>query len=243
MSGAKCLPNGRTGTNERESEKACLSRSHRIPKAERWLQLAPTPAAPKQPVDDDALIDAVVRGDVRAAREFYDRLIAVVQSTLHRLIGRAGCDHEDLVQVTFEQIVLSLVRGRFSRGCRLSTWASSIAAHVAFNALRARRRARVVFDPVELADVADRRATGDGERDASVRQQIQAVQVHLAAMSPTKAMGLVLHDVLGHELAEVSVMLGISVSAAQSRLVRGRRDLLGRLGEGDQAQEERSDVP
>jgi DNA-directed RNA polymerase specialized sigma24 family protein len=62
-------------------------------------------------------------------------------------------------------------------------------------------------------------------------------------MSPKKAMVLVLHDVLGHELAEVSVMLGISVSAAQSRLVRGRRDLLGRLGEGDQAQEERSDVP
>jgi RNA polymerase sigma-70 factor, ECF subfamily len=223
-----------------------VTRSHRIPREERWLQLAPTPVPPgaaKEPLDDDALIDAVVRGDIRAAREFYDRLIAVVQSTLFRLVGKAGCDHEDLVQVTFEQIVLSLVRGRFSRGCRLSTWASSVAAHVAFNALRARRRARVVFDPIELGDVADRRAIGDGERDASARQQIRAVQGHLAAMSPKKAMVLVLHDVLGHELADISVMLGISVSAAQSRLVRGRRELLGRLGASGHAQEEQSDVP
>lgn len=209
-----------------------MSQSDRISKRERWLQLAPPApsAGPRPRVDDDVLIDAVVSGDIRVAREFYDRLISVVQATIHRLVAGTACDHEDLVQVTFEQIVITLVRGRFSRGCSLSTWASSVAAHVAFNALRARRRSRVVFDPVEVGKVADRYATGDAERDASARQQVQAVQVQLAAMSPKKAMVLVLHDVLGHELSEVSVMLGISVSAAQSRLVRGRRNLLARLG-------------
>jgi DNA-directed RNA polymerase specialized sigma24 family protein len=35
--------------------------------------------------------------------------------------------------------------------------------------------------------------------------------------------------VLGHELAEVAVLTGASLSAAQSRLVRGRRELLERL--------------
>jgi RNA polymerase sigma-70 factor, ECF subfamily len=221
-----------------------VSQSDRIVKAEdRWLKLAPpvSSSPAQQPLQDDALIDALVSGDIRAARELYDRLISVVHATLRRLMGGRMCDHEDLVQVTFEQIVSTLVRGRFSRGCSLPTWASSIAAHVAFNALRARRRSRAVFDPVELWDVADRPAVGNAERDASARQQIRAVQTHLAAMSPKKAMVLVLHDVLGHDLTEVSVMLGVSVSAAQSRLVRGRRELLGRL-KGAEAHEEGNDV-
>jgi len=206
----------------------------RIQKRDRWLRLAPrsvVSAPPAEPLDDDALIEAVLRRDVRAAGALYDRLISVIHSTLCRLLGRRDREHEDLVQATFEQIVITLVRGRFARNCRLSTWASSVAAHVAFNALRARRRARRVFDAIELGDVPDRPAVGDAERDASVRQEILAVQGHLAAMNPKKAMVVVLHDVLGHELAEISSMLGISLSAAQSRLVRGRRDLLGRLGE------------
>jgi RNA polymerase sigma-70 factor (ECF subfamily) len=201
-----------------------------------------SPPPPKEPIDDEALIRSLRSGDVRAARAFYDRLVPVVQATIYRILGGRACDHEDLVQAAFEQIVMTLVRERFSRGCSLSTWASSVAGHVALKSLRALRRSRAVFDPVELSEVADRGATGNAERDASARQQIRTVQMHLAAMSPKKAMVVVLHDVLGHELAEVSVMLGISVSAAQSRLVRGRSDLLGRLDGGTHAHQEGHNV-
>ena len=213
----------------------------RIQKRERWLRLAPRSVSSppsREPLDDDGLIEAVIRRDIRAAGELYDHLISVIHSTLCRLLGQRDREHEDLVQATFEQIVITLVRGRFARNCRLSTWASSVAAHVAFNALRSRRRARRVFDSVELGDVPDRPAVGDPERDASARQEIRAVQGHLAAMNPKKAMVVVLHDVLGHELSEISNMLGISVSAAQSRLVRGRRELLARLGEAAEGAEE-----
>ena len=100
-----------------------------------------------------------------------------------------------------------------------------MAAHVAFNALRARRRARRVFDPAEVAvDAADARLVGDAERDMGVRDQIRVAQAHLAAMKQERAMVLVLHDVLGHELAEIATILGVSTAAAQSRLVRARRD-------------------
>lgn len=36
-----------------------------------------------------------------------------------------------------------------------------------------------------------------------------------------------LHDVLGYDICDVAARVGTSVSAAQSRLVRGRRELLG----------------
>ncbi len=180
-------------------------------------------------MDDEALIDAVVRGDVRRAGTLHDRSIATIEATLFRVLGKREVDHDDLVQATFEQVVVTLMRGRFAGGCSLSTWASSVAAHVAFNSLRGRRRARHVFDPVELADVADPRTAADPERQVGAREEIRAVQKHLAAMSSDKAMILLLHDVLGHELSEIAVMVGASVAAAQSRLVRARRVLLKRL--------------
>lgn len=230
------------GTNLWQRTRFRVNPSYRIPKGERWLRLAssqgPT-SPPREPsLDDDALIEAVVRRDVHRAGELHDRLISVIESTLYRLLGKRECDHDDLVQATFEQVVFTLMRGRFSRGCSLTTWASAVAAHVAFNAMRARRRARRVFDPVELAEVPDRPTPLDAERDILVREQIREVQAHLAAMGRDRAMVVMLHDILGHELVEAATILGVSVSAAQSRLVRGRRDLLRRLAAADGSRQE-----
>jgi DNA-directed RNA polymerase specialized sigma24 family protein len=38
-----------------------------------------------------------------------------------------------------------------------------------------------------------------------------------------------LHDVFGHSLTEVAAIVGASVTATQSKLVRGRRDLHQRI--------------
>jgi RNA polymerase sigma factor (sigma-70 family) len=202
-------------------------------KKQPWLRLAPDPSLPsgrsEPPLDDEALIEAVIRRDPRRAGELHDRLISVIEATLYRLFGRRERDHDDLVQATFEQIVVTLVRGRFARGCSLTTWASTVAAHVAFNTMRSNRRTQRVFDPVDASEAPDPCTQGNAETAAAVREQILLAQAHLAAMNPKRAMALILHDVLGHELAEIATMLQISSSAAQSRVVRGRRDFQERL--------------
>jgi RNA polymerase sigma-70 factor, ECF subfamily len=182
-------------------------------------------------LSDDALIDAVQRGKAQLADQLYERLIGVVDGALTRVLGCRGADHDDLVQATFEQIVITLTRRSFVRKCSLSTWASKIATHVALNTLRSRIRERRVIDRSAIPDLAgdSSRATADVERQVGAKRELEVLRQELAAMAPEKAMVVILHQVLGHDLAEVAAMSGVSVAAAQSRLVRGRRELSERI--------------
>ena len=168
------------------------------------------------------------------AAQLYDRLHAAVDRTLYRIFGRREVDHDDLVQNTFEQIVLTLARNRFAGACSLTTWACTVASHVGLNALRSRRRERRVFDRTEELEGdegggAAMSGAVSTDRTVQARQELERVRGHLAEMDAVKAHTLVLHDMLGHDLAEIAVLTGATVAAAQSRLVRGRRDLMARL--------------
>ena len=181
------------------------------------------------PPTDEQLIEAVERGDDRVSGEIYDRLHPVVDRTLCRVFGRRESDHDDLVQAAFEQIIVTLSRQSYARACSLKTWASTVASHVGLNALRARRRERRVIDRgIELnGELAAGGA--DVEREVNARAQLERVRQHLASMSAKRARAVFLHDVMGHDLAEIALITGVTVAAAQSRLVRGRRELFKRL--------------
>ncbi|HEV8245660.1 MAG TPA: RNA polymerase sigma factor, partial [Polyangiaceae bacterium] len=182
-------------------------------------------SAPASVRSDEELIEAVQRGDQHVASELYDQLLDVVDHTLYRVFGRREADHDDLMQQSFEQIVRTLSRRSYARACSLRTWASTIASHVGFNALRARRRERRIIDRTSPADLEHDAPGVDAEQAAVARSELDEVRAVLVELKPDQAETLFLHDVLGHELAEIALMTGISVSAAQSRLVRGRREL------------------
>lgn len=189
------------------------------------------PAHPApEPRPDADVIEAVVRGDGAVAGELYDRLIRTVDQTLYRVLGRREADHEDLVQSTFEQIIKTLTSRRFAGACSLKTWASSVATHVALNALRSRRRERTVLDTSASEPPPSYASSSDPERDLGLRRELDVVRGHLAGMRENRAEALLLHDVLGYDLAEIAALTGTSIAAAQSRLVRGRHDLMERLG-------------
>jgi RNA polymerase sigma-70 factor (ECF subfamily) len=206
------------------------------PKIKRGLRLVRggrrSDAPPELP--DDEIIDAVLAGDPGTAGLLYDRLFRVVDGTLCRLLGRRESEHDDLVQSTFEQILVSICRGRFARRCSLASWATAIATHVALNALRTRRRRRNVIDGARegtsIEDVAT--AAVSVERQVAARIDLERLRGHVAAMDPRQAEAVLLHDAFGCDLAEVAQAAGITVAAAQSRLVRGRRELHRRLAAG-----------
>jgi RNA polymerase sigma-70 factor, ECF subfamily len=182
-------------------------------------------------VSDEELVAALQRGDRRLGDKLYERLVNTVDATLCRTLGGRDPQHDDLAQIAFEQIVTTLANHRYAKACSLKSWAGAITANIALNAIRSRRSEHKVFDKGSDALVAgeasaDRR---DTELALQARHEFERVRKHLARMNPERAEALVLHDMLGHEVSEMAVLLGISVPAAQSRLVRGRKELRERL--------------
>jgi RNA polymerase sigma-70 factor, ECF subfamily len=181
---------------------------------------------------DHELLRALEAADPRAGHALYDRLIRVVEWTLLRVVGRRGPDHEDLVQAAFEQIVSTLYQRRYARDCSLTSWASAISCHIGLNALRAQRRQRALHG-AGVRPEAEPRSRLDLESQLVARQALERIRAQLSEMNPERAEVLVLHEVNGLELSEIAAALRISVAAAQSRLSRGRRELLERLAAAD----------
>jgi RNA polymerase sigma-70 factor (ECF subfamily) len=225
---------GRLGT-----KKTTLSASSESSARARRNQFRAVPGGggtAKAPASDEQLIEAVRRGDTRVADELYDRLVGVVDRTLFRVFGRREMDHDDLVQISFERVVETLSTEAFARACSLETWAASIASHVGLNALRSRRRERRWLDrDTDGAAMSERKPTMEAERNLEARSRLALVRQHLVAMKPALAEAIFLHDALGHDLAEIALMTGTSVAAAQSRLVRGRKELFRRLDRADRS--------
>lgn len=182
-------------------------------------------------VDETELIEDLLSASPKRANEFYRYLAPVVHAALYKVLGRVDEDHEDLVQTAFEQIARSITLGKYARECRLTTWASVIAARTGLMAIRSRRRLRRHQGP-GLDDISVEQAElpTDVEGMLSARADLERVRQILCAMNEAQAVAVVLHDALGHDLREIAALLDITVSAAQSRLVRGRAEFMSRYG-------------
>jgi RNA polymerase sigma-70 factor (ECF subfamily) len=186
---------------------------------------APSERAERVSRDDLELVEAVRRGDGGAARSLYNRLYPVVDYTLRRVLRVRVADFEDLLQVTFERIVRAISDERFQGRSALTTWSAAIASHVAIDHLR-----RAMREHDMLRDLQSPAGVATPELRMEARSEIRRLQSVLAKMNPKLVEAVLLFDVLGHSVEDVADFAGISTSAAQSRLHRGRRELVRRAG-------------
>ncbi len=180
------------------------------------------PSRPEPARDDAELLAAVRDGDATAATSLHDRIRPAIERTVGRLLGHVDADADDMVQLALIGVVDGI--DRFRGECSLDSWASMVAARVVYKHLRRRKLERRIFateprdeprDPARLAPAA--------------RDLLHRVNEHLRGIDDSKAWTFVLHDVCGYDLREVAAITEVSVTAAQSRLVRGRRELHNRL--------------
>ncbi|HEY5449596.1 MAG TPA: RNA polymerase sigma factor [Polyangia bacterium] len=168
-----------------------------------------------------------------AVRDTLKTVRSTVDTVVRRLVGSADPEYEDLVQSSLVNVLATFDGGKFRGDCPPRGWAAVIARNVAVDAIRARARERRVIAHDGDA-VADERGRAEGdlgpERLTDLHETLERVNRALRGLGPKKARVVYLHDVLGYQLEEVAAMLGTSVAAAQSRLVRGRREIIETLG-------------
>jgi RNA polymerase sigma-70 factor (ECF subfamily) len=182
--------------------------------------------APSPALDDTELLRALRAGDASAAAALHDRARPQVERTLRRLLGRQDADREDLAQLALIELVTTI--HRFRGECSLDSWTSTLTARVVYKHIRRRTLERRIFAATSVDDLV-LAAPPHGAGEVVLRDVLQRVLVHLDAIDEARAWTFLLHDVCGYDLREAAQITGVSVAAAQSRLVRGRRELHERI--------------
>jgi RNA polymerase sigma-70 factor (ECF subfamily) len=183
------------------------------------------PSAPSR--DDSEILAGLRRGDASAATALHDRVRPMVDRTLRRLLGSGDMDHDDLAQLALVELVTTIHRYRGE--CSLDSWTKTVTAHVAFKEIRRRRLERRIFSGIgaEHFEIGG----AHGAHLASHRSLVARIARHLEAMDPSRSWTYLLHDVWGYDLREIATITGVTIAAAQTRLVRGRRELHERIQE------------
>ncbi len=193
----------------------------------RIVRSEPEPhrAAAAPALDDTALLARLRDHDPTISSDLYARVRPIVDRTLTRLLGARDSDYEDVVQLALLEMVTTV--DRFRGECPLDAWLSILTARVVYRHLRRRKLERRIFAEVPL-DELGALAPAFGATVAS-REAIERVRTHLQAMDERRTWTFLLHDVYGYDLREIGQIMNVSLAAAQSRLVRGRRELHDRV--------------
>jgi RNA polymerase sigma-70 factor, ECF subfamily len=184
-------------------------------------------------VDDPerALLRRAQEGDLDAFGEF----IRVCERRLRAVLGRLLDDPRDVeeaAQDTFVQAWRHL--GRFRGEAAPFTWLYRIAVN---EALQRTRRRRPDTQPLEAAPELERRMSPESTTPrplpadvaAGQREDVARLVDEIRALPFESRAPLVLRDIEGWPYEDVAAVLGISVSAAKSRVHRARLQVIGSL--------------
>lgn len=163
----------------------------------------------------------------------------VVRAVIAGVLG-VGRDHPDVEDCTHETLSRALEgQARLREGEPLRPWVLGIARHVALDALRDRRRARVEHtesrgdETTEATSFLERLADpgpGPEERAASSeRARRLSIALDSLAKEPREALILFHVDGLGYQ--EIARRMSVPLGTVATWISRGRRTIAEALGE------------
>jgi RNA polymerase sigma-70 factor (ECF subfamily) len=180
---------------------------------------------------DPDLVELARRGDQEAFGELVQRhRQKCVDLACYYLRNRG--EAEDEAQNAFMKAYQHL--DQYHGEAEFGTWLARIVANQCLMLMRVQRRARFLYldemqteakaVPVELP------ASGpDPEGELAFLQLLSVLRVEIRRIPPLLRKVMLLRDVQGLPMVDVACELGITVSAAKSRLVRARSELRSRM--------------
>lgn len=165
-----------------------------------------------------------VRDDLREGRERFLALVADLRPELHRYCTRmtgsvsAG---EDVVQDTLAKAYYSL--GEVHQLPQLRAWLFQIAHSRAIDYLR--RYDRRMGQPLELVEDTASIDTASPEDALAREETLRAALSTFLELPAAQRSCVILKDVLGHSVEEISALLELTVPSVKALLHRGRARL------------------
>src|SRR3954466_12169664 len=180
---------------------------------------------------DDFLVEQCKGGNQSAFNELMRRYHSAALKVALSIV-RDRQDAEDEVQNAFWKAYEHI--GQFNKDAKFSTWLTRIVVNQCLMKLRRLRRTRYTYiDDVSLGeeivslDLKDARQTPE---QALGRAEIAGVLYEEIRRTPPLLRNVfLLRDVEQRPMPEVAELLGISVAAAKSRLLRARTELRTRM--------------
>jgi RNA polymerase sigma-70 factor, ECF subfamily len=178
--------------------------------------------------DDMALVAVAKDGDRPAFEVLFERYALRILRIAQRVTGNRE-DAEDVVQQSFQKAFVHLCE--FEGRSSFFTWLTRIAVNQALMLRRKSRRSCEVSiagsvknertaHPLEIAD-----SSADPETSYSQRESSCALSSAMDKLPPGIRTAVQLCELDERSVKESAQMMGVSVSAAKSRVLRGRRKL------------------
>jgi RNA polymerase sigma-70 factor, ECF subfamily len=190
------------------------------------------PAPPILSLSDEDLMARAALDDTRAFTELVRRYQTRVIHLVSRLLNDREVS-EDIAQEVFVRVHLH--RKNYRTGSKFSTWLFTIAANLAKNEMRRRKRRRNWTSLDEMQETlkdaslqfADRKSTR--EDDLEHEQLSGVVGEAIAALPDRYRIALVLRDIEGLAYEEIGLALKIPGGTVRSRINRARLMLKRKL--------------
>jgi RNA polymerase sigma-70 factor (ECF subfamily) len=177
--------------------------------------------------DEAVLVRRVQSGDEMAFREVVDRYQAKVFSIIYGILRNRN-DAEDISQQVFAKIYFSIKNFDFRSS--LLTWIYKITVNECYDYLRKKRVRKLVYESdftaeesvrLENAEPASNQAPGVDQRLA----QHDLIVKLLSKVSEEDRNLMLLKEVEGHSVEELSAMTGMNENTIKVKLFRARQKL------------------
>jgi len=185
-------------------------------------------------MDEDALIAAAQKGDVRA----FNQLVVLYQGLAYNVAYRILNDPDAAADATQDAFFSAYKAMPKFRGGSFKSWVLRIVTNACYDQLRVKqRRPTSSLDdlPVEADHTFYLEDTSELPDEFVERQELNRfIQAGINQLPAEQRLVLVLSDVQGLSYQEVAEVLDISLGTVKSRLSRGRakvRDFLLERGE------------
>lgn len=175
---------------------------------------------------DESLIRQLKKGNRRALDQAVVRFTPYVSAAAWRVLAPSSAAREDLEEVVSDVFLALWTHAGEVDPARLKAWLGAVARNKAVDRLRA-------LPPTCPLREEDAGGAPGPEEEALLRDQAQRLYAAVEAMEEPDRTLFLRHYYEGEPLKDAARALGLSLSAAKTRLHRGRKRLKQQLTEGE----------